>query len=321
MRGTLAFPAGARFAFTILDDTDVATVANVEPVYRLLETLGLRATKTVWPLACPEGSRDFGSSETLADPAYREFVLDLGRRGFEIASHGATMESSDRERTSAALDRFTELFGGPPRVFANHAFNRENLYWGEDRVDDPAVRAIYRRFLETPEGFYEGHRPGSAWYWGDLASERITYARNLTFSNLNLLRVNPSMPYRDPARPLIPYWFSTSDAEDADAFIQALHPRRLDRLEREGGICILSTHLGKRFTEAGSVVPAVRERLTDLARRPGWFPPVGVLLDWMRERGGGAALEPSEWRRMQWRWLRDLVTRGLAARAARMAGG
>src|SRR5712692_10037978 len=105
----LAFPGSARFAFTIIDDTDVATVENVGPVYKFLEAVGIRATKTVWPVACPEGSEYYSRSQTLEDADYREFVLDLQRRGFEIASHGATMESSARQRVVQALERFREL--------------------------------------------------------------------------------------------------------------------------------------------------------------------------------------------------------------------
>src|SRR5437773_11216685 len=94
------FPGGARFAFTVMDDTDVATVENVQPVYRLLESLGMRTTKTVWPVRCEEGSRNFSLSETMDDPHYHDFVVDLHARGFEIAFHGATMETSTRERTA-----------------------------------------------------------------------------------------------------------------------------------------------------------------------------------------------------------------------------
>ncbi len=79
MARPLAFPGGARFAFTVIDDTDVATVANVGPLYRLLESLGMRTTKTVWPLACPEGSPDYQGSETLEDPGYLAFVLTWPR--------------------------------------------------------------------------------------------------------------------------------------------------------------------------------------------------------------------------------------------------
>jgi len=305
----LVFPGGRRFAFTIMDDTDVATLENVGAVYRLLDELGFRTTKTVWPVGCPEGSRNFSSSETLEDAPYLDFVLGLKSRGFEIAYHGATMESSPRERTERALARFRELFGGPPRVYANHAYNQENLYWGVERLDDPLLRALYGRVEGRPEGFYQGNAPTSPWWWGDLAGQ-ITYMRNLTFSDINVLRINPTMPYRDARRPAVPWWFSASDAEDVSAFNELISPAAQDRLEREGGVCIVATHLGKRFTEAGVVNPETRRLLERLAAKPGWFVPVGELLDWLRsQRPEGATLPPGEWRGMQWRWAWDLVKR------------
>ena len=93
------FPSGKRFAFSILDDTDDSTLANVRPVYDALREAGMRTTKTVWPMSCPEGSRLFFAGETLENFAYLNFVQELAGEGFEIASHGATMESSLRERT------------------------------------------------------------------------------------------------------------------------------------------------------------------------------------------------------------------------------
>ena len=304
------FPGGRRFAFTILDDTDVATVQNVGPVYRLLDELGMRTTKTVWPLACPEGSRNFATSQTLEDPEYLEMVLALRERGFEVTWHGATMESSARERTAAALERFRELFGAYPRIHANHALNRENLYWGPDRVDQPLLKAVIQRALPTPAGHYAGHVEGSPFWWGDLCAAHLAYVRNLTFDEVNLARVNPSMPYHDPARPLVRWWFSCSDAEDRDEFAELLRPDRQERLEREGGWCIVATHLGKGFTRGGEVDRLVRRRLESLAARGGWFVPVGELLDFLRARRGGDELLPlGEWDRMQWRWARDLVRR------------
>jgi hypothetical protein len=309
------FPGGHRFAFTIMDDTDVATVANVGPVYQLLDELGFRTTKTVWPLACPEGSANFGSSETLEDPHYLAWVLKLAARGFEIAYHGATMESSTRERTAQGLVRFQELFGGPPRVFANHAYNQENLYWGSARLDDPVLRLLYARTNGRAEGYYQGHVPGSPWWWGDLAERNLTYMRNLTFANINLLQVNPSMPYRDPKRPLAPWWFSASDAEDVAEFNALLSPANQDRLEREGGVCIVATHLGKGFTQQNEVHKDFRRLLGELSRRPGWFVPVGELLDWMRRERTEEGLPRAEWRSMQWRWAWDLVARRRRSRA------
>jgi hypothetical protein len=309
----LAFPGGRTFAFTIMDDTDVSTLANVRPVYELLDELGFRTTKTVWPVGCPEGSRNFSESDTLEDGPYLDFVLGLQARGFEIAYHGATMESSTRERTERALARFRELFGGPPRVYANHAYNQENLYWGAARLDDPLLRALYRRVEGRPAGFYQGHVEGTPWWWADLAGQ-ITYIRNLTFSDINVLRINPTMPYHDARRQAVPWWFSASDAEDVTAFNELIAPAAQDRLEREGGVCIVATHLGKRFTEGGVVNPETRRLLERLAAKPGWFVPVGELLDWLRgQRGGVRDLPRSEWRNMQWMWARSLLRRQFRA--------
>lgn len=314
----LTFPGGKTFAFTIFDDTDVGTVENLRPIYRCFEELGMRTTKTVWPVGCPEGSRNFSSSETLDDPSYRDFVVDLHRRGFEIASHGATMETSSRDRTLAAMERFKSLFGRYPRLHANHSYNRENLYWGGARLDDALLRLLYRRVNGRPYDHYEGHLPGSRFWWGDFATEHVEYVRNLTFAEINLFRANPSMPYRDPSRPLVRWWFSASDAEGAEEFNVLLREEEQERLEREGGVCIVATHLGKGYGIDGAVHPGTRKVLESLARRNGWFPTVGELLDWLRGQRRDEHLPPVEWRSMQWRWMRDLAARKLRQRWERL---
>ena len=310
------FPNGKQFAFTVVDDTDVATVANVKPVYDLLHELGFRTTKTVWPLPCPEGSPDFSSSQTLEDPEYRAFTIDLQRRGFELTWHGATMETSDRTRTIAALERFSEVFGEYPRIHLNHALNRENVYWGTSRLDSRMLRTLVGRLARWPADYFTGHVEGSPFWWGDLCEKHVTYGRNLTTNDINTAEFNPSMPYRDPARSLIPWWFSASDAEGVDEFNELIHPRRQERLAREGGICIVATHFGKDFVRDGVVNSVTRARLEELSQRPGWFPTTGELLDWLRARrmaepGSTGILPKREWRSMQWRFVVDLGFRKL----------
>ena len=53
----IAWPDDRRFAFTIFDDTDNATLANIVPVYDLLAELGFRTTKSVWLLDGAEPHR------------------------------------------------------------------------------------------------------------------------------------------------------------------------------------------------------------------------------------------------------------------------
>lgn len=308
------FPEGKRFAFTIIDDTDVATVENIAPVYRLLEDLGMRTTKTVWPLSCPEGSPNFDTSQTLEDAPYRDFVLDLKRRGFEIASHGATMESSTRDRTLRGLEVMRATFGDYPAVHANHAGNRENLYWGAARIDHPLARAVYRMLIPDPD-MYQGHVEGSPYWWGDVARTRIQYVRNLTYDTLDVASVNPTMPYRDASRPAVNWWFSAADANTCTDFNRLLQPRAQERLERRGAVAIIATHFGKGFAKNGVVNRETARRLQTMNRRAGWFVPVGTLLDYLRERGEGGDLPAAEWRWMQWRWLAHLLKRGVIARA------
>ncbi|MGH8645573.1 MAG: hypothetical protein ACREX4_14390 [Gammaproteobacteria bacterium] len=311
------FPDGKRFAFTVMDDTDVATLENVQPVYCLLEQLGMRVTKTVWSVGCPEGSENFSSSQTLEDVEYREFLIGLQNRGFEIGHHCATMESSTRERTIAALERFRSTFGAHPRVHANHAYNRENLYWGAGRIDDPFLKFLYSRLNGTRADYYLGHVEGSAYWWGDLCASHVPYVRNLTFNEINLARINPSMPYHDPARPLVSWWFSAVDADDVEEFNALLCPDKQEQLERENGICIVATHFGKGFATDGCVHAVTRQRLEALASRRGWFPTVGELLDWLRPRRGTGSLPQREWRYMQWRWAMDYALRDKERRWSR----
>ncbi len=311
------FPNGKRFAITIVDDTDDATVESVGPMYELLASLGMRTTKTVWSLDYPGRSRGFWKSQTLEDEDYREFVLTLRQQGFEIAWHGATMETSKRRRTVAGLERFKEIFREYPRVHANHAENRENIYWGTSRIDNPALKYLYGRIVGMSPDYFSGHVAHSPYGWGEECARHVHYVRNLTFNTINLATINPSMPYHDPSRPLVRWWFSATDAEDAFEFAQLLTEANLDRLEREGGICIIATHFGKDFVKDGRVLRPIRTRLEALARRPGWFPPVGKLLDWLREQRGSDELPMAEWKRMQWRWAFDLAVRKLRRRRDR----
>lgn len=291
------FPDQKRFAFTILDDTDDATVENVQPVYDLLTELGFRTTKTVWPLDCPEGSRLYHAGQTLADPEYLSFVRGLVAKGFEIAYHGATMESSTRERTERGLRAVSSLLGVTPSIHCNHGQNRENVYWGAARYRTSAIRipvAIVERVLRRPR--YSGHVPGSPYFWGDLCRNQFRFVRNFTFSTLNSGIVPPCRPYRLRSTPWVQYWFNTADAPDAGDFKRLVTPRRIQRLCHDGGVCIMSTHLGKRFVRNGRVDPEVEDSLRYIASLPGWFRPVSEVLELLLARGSDEALSPlTQW--------------------------
>jgi hypothetical protein len=303
---TLA-PSGKRFAFTVLDDTDDATRENVQPVYALLQELGLRTTKTAWPLDCPEGSRNFFAAETLQDKAYLRFVHELVDGGFELAFHGATMESSRRERTLEGLEFLRSEFGCYPRLYCNHGQNRENLYWGPRRFSTPGLRALSRVLMRSPGNDFEGDTEGSQFFWGDVCRDVIQYVRNFTFDRLNVLDVDPGMPYHVASASYVRYWFSTAEAPDVEAFNRVLSRQRIDELEADGGVCIISTHFGKGFVKDGRLNSVTEGLLRYLAGKPGWFVPVSDVLDRLLVGGRGRNVTRREILRLEFRFVADRI--------------
>lgn len=297
------WPDGKRFAFTIVDDTDGATVDTARPVYDFLLEHGFRTTKTVWPLA-PIGPPVTGGS-SLQDPEYRAWILELQRRGVEIALHGVTDGSSTRDRIREGLDLFREVLGRDPRLHANHVGQREGMYWGEARLDG-LPRLVYRAAhrLRGRERRYSGHDESTPYFWGDLCRDRITYVRNFVFRDINTGKCDPLMPYRDPRRRYVNYWFSASEGAVPASFCRTIAERHQDRLVEEGGTCIMYSHLARGFADGGRLHAEFARLMRRLAGLPGWFVPASTLLDHLRsqpswrEEYGRARL-----RALQRRWL------------------
>jgi len=277
----ISFPDGKKFAFSICDDTDNASEENILPIYNYLYQIGLRTTKTVWVLPSNDTLKFANRGESLADSSYTAFILDLQSKGFEIAIHGARGGNTKRMETRNSLEKYKGILGEYPNIHINHFKNEDNLYWGKHKLSLVLMRILYEWVAGEEE--YTGHDPESEYFWGDMAQEYITYVVNYSFHEINVLKVNPKMPYHDPKRPYVNYWFHTSDGGAVDAFNQLLRKENLDQLEREGGVCIVYTHLARGFCADGVVNETTKERLQDLASRNGWFVPVSEILDYLRD--------------------------------------
>lgn len=280
------FPDGKHFALSIVDDTDLTTLERVRPLYDVMYRAGLRTTKTVWVLEQSDEPVSTNQGATLRDTEYLAWILDLQRKGFEIALHGVRGGSSERATVLEGLDEFRRLPGADPRLHVNHALNRENLYWGEHRWWFTPYRWLFR--LTRPQEF-RGEQPDSPYFWGDLAQRRIRYVRRFTFSEINLLRTSPSMPYRVPGMPYVNYWFETSDGGSIEQFDRLLSDENLDRLEREGGVTLIYAHLGAgSFNVGGRGKPDPRfvARIEAVSKRNGWFAPASDILDHLARQAG-----------------------------------
>ena len=291
----LPYPAGKEFAFTFIDDTDLSTKENTEPVYDFLHKKGITGTKTVWvtpqkrtsayrtelekPAARPEAA-----GSTLDNPIYREYVIRLRDMGFEIALHGISAGNSYRREIIDGLEQYKEIIGKYPDINIFHERNIDNLYAGYEKLETWPLKLL-EKLLHNSD--YQGHRENSPYFWGDIAREKIRYMR-LPFHNIaeiNTLKINPGMPFHDPRRHYVNYWFTNSDAADCDRFKSLLKSDNIIRLKDEFGTCIAYTHFAKGFAKKDhngvfELDPGFRETIEYLAGQGGvWFPVVTTLLN------------------------------------------
>jgi hypothetical protein len=297
----LRWPDGKNFAFTIFDDTDRATLDYVRPIYSFLSELGFRTTKSVWPV---RGNREpFNLGATCADSDYLAWLLQLQQSGFEIGYHMTTYHTSIREETRDGLETFRQLFGHYPSSMANHLGCYENIYWGDYRFSG-VNQFIYNLLtLYHQHKKYRGHIAGDPHFWGDLCRDKIKYVRNWTFPDIDTLKACPIMPYHDPQRPYVTYWFASSDGCDVDLFNRCIAEPNQDRLKEEGGACIIYTHFAFGFCENGRLHPRFKALMERLGKQDGWFVPVTSLLDFLMESNSAKVITDVERKRLERQWL------------------
>ena len=117
-RPTLSpYPYGKNFAFTITDDPDFTKLKKIKVVYEFLTRMGLRTTVAVWvndatrSNGVPDVKGKFNYGDTLQREAYRDYILELHKKGFEVAVHGVSGGNDLREDIIEGYEEFKALFG------------------------------------------------------------------------------------------------------------------------------------------------------------------------------------------------------------------
>jgi hypothetical protein len=307
MKNKITWPDGRRFAFTVFDDTDWATVDNVKGVYDFLADCGFRTTKSVWVLA-GDPNRGENQGQTCSDPDYLRWLLDLQGKGFEIGFHNGTWHSLDRDAVRESIDKFTKLFGHDPKVAANHTGVADSVYWAGARLTSWR-RPLYNLLTGFHNlGLYRGHVEGDPYFWGDVCKAKIKYFRNFVYRDINTLLACPLMPYHDPLRPYVNYWFAGSDGANCSNFNECVAEAAQDRLEEQGGACIMYTHFAAPgFVDGGRLNPRFQTLMTRLAKKNGWFVPAGELLDYLLQNNGRHEVSRRERRRLECKWLWEKI--------------
>jgi len=299
----VTWPEGRRFAFTVFDDPDAQTLAASEAVYGFLGDLGFRTTKGTWLIEPPERN---SHGDTCEDPGWLAHCRALQARGFEIGYHNGAPGTLPRPEIIRSLDLFRAHFGHDPVSMANH-YNGDAMYWGKARLSG-MPRAIYSAVSRTSPFF--GHVDGHECFWGDLCRERIGYCRNFVFREINTLKACPHMPYTDPDRHYVRAWYASTEGAQRPAFVRQITEAAQDRLEAEGGACIMYTHFGHGFYEDGRLNPEFTRLMTRLAKKGGWFVPVATLLGHLAQQRGVHVLTDVERGRLERSWLTAKLLHG-----------
>ena len=276
----ICFPDNKKFVFTIIDDTDDAFLENTKPIYDFLFEHGILITKTIW--VYPPRDRE-SKGHSLQHHGYRAFVLDIKSKGYEIALHNVGSGLYFRKEILKGLEEYKYIFGDHPKIHVNHSYNTDSIYGGYKRFSFPFSFLI--KFLHPVyDQQYEGEIPGSPHFWGDMHKKLIKYSRNYETDQLNTIKFNPYMPYIDKSKKLYSnYWFSATFAPNQWMFNRIVTPEAVDKLEQEGGVCILYTHLGY-YMKNGKIDQGFIEKIKYISQRNnGWFVPVSTVLDFLVE--------------------------------------
>jgi hypothetical protein len=119
------------------------------------------------------------------------------------------------------------------------------------------------------------------------------------------------MPYYDLRRPWVNRWFACTDGAQGPSFLRVVQEKEQDRLEDEGGACILYTHFGHGFVDhKGRLKSEFVRLMRRLSQKNGWFVPSYVVLDFLAARRGVFNLDDRTRRSIEWRWLSEKLFRG-----------
>lgn len=275
----IKWPENHKFAFTIVDDTDGATIDNIKPVYDYLYKKGIITTKTCW--AFPPRDEIY-RGQCLEDDDYKSFLIDLQKKGYEIGFHNAGSGGFKREETLEALEIFKNAFGDYPKMHINHSNNVENIYWGCERFS-PIISKIYRTLRKNVKSL--GTDEKSEYFWGDISKKHFKYIRNRTFKEINTLKADPRFVYPESKKQKYSnFWFSSSDGMRLSSFLKLLSRKSVDKLISENGCCIVYTHFGYDFVdEKGNLSEEFKDCIDYIASKNGWFAPASEILDYVLE--------------------------------------
>lgn len=282
------YPAGYRFAFTIVHDADSAYSKRLAPLFEVFDALGLRLTVSVFALWA-EWARDgaiWSKWRGLPDPVERfrapvavplcdeeecRFYQSLAARGHEIALHTPSETSSRREDLPRAFELFARAFGHYPRVYVEHSCKGKKDALSNQGADPTSPYYCRDLLIEYGPWVWVDGRGGQ--YMDEFPSAYFAIPPDGSPINRGAnQRYGLAKAFCRTGR-----WVDC----DGDGFLRSYSTANLDALERDGGLALVYNHLEAGWLDptTGGMRADLRRQLDYLAAKPGWFAPAGEILD------------------------------------------
>ena len=117
---------------------------------------------------------------------------------------------------------------------------------------------------------------------------------HLLFGNLMERKFHQEGHFETQPNRSVPLFFNTTDASDVSVFNKFVNIDSIDKLRKQKGWAIISTHLGKGFYRGNRLDPEFKRSMEYLASLPGWFVPVSQLLDFISVEVGSQEISTIE---------------------------
>ena len=93
-------------------------------------------------------------------------------------------------------------------------------------------------------------------------------------------------------------------------FNKCISDENQDRLEKEGGACIMYTHFADGFCQNGKLSEKFKKQMKRLSKKNGWFVSVSTLLDFLKKENKTQVINTKQRTALEWKWLFDKLILG-----------
>ena len=244
----------------------------------------------------------------LEEKSEQDFYKKLASKGHEIGLHSASNLTDTREDTQRAFEYFRDVFGYYPKIYIEHrdADNKECVQnKGSHPESNYYIVDILNRYgpwvwIISPSALpYEGRgnyfnildssslifSDTALQYWGVLREFLKTGNFDLYNGELYLTMIKGGTPFDTYALKkygIIKAFRRTGRAEQAngEGFLKWYSKDNIDKLEKEGGIALVYTHMNSKWLDmkAREMRVEIKERLKYIASKDVWLASAGEIL-------------------------------------------